>query len=187
MQFFEKFVEGVFQRAMKMTDKVWVIKIMSRLLELYPYYLCHNISEIWDELSSMLDIHIRKNNFFSQKDFCLPVMHKIFATRHWFPEWIDDWSQLGTKECQHSSTSTILCFAPSRYQWLGLICHFGFRCSCKERHEESFLAKRAWAHLYSWDKLKASGTFRNRRTCLSILLSSWGSWHFKDYSNLSED
>lgn len=107
-------------------------------------------------------------------------MHKIFATRHWFPEWIDDWSQLGTEKCQHSSTSTILCFAPSRYQWLGLICHSGFRCSCKERHEESFLAKRAWTHLYSWDKLKVSRTFRNRRTCLSIHLSPWGSWHFID-------
>lgn len=111
---------------------------------------------------------LRKTFFFPKKVFYLPVTHKIFATRHWFSEGIDDWSQLGMEKGQHSSTSTVLSFAPNRYQWLGLIRLFGFRCSCKDRHEESFLAERVGAHLHPRNKLKVSGTFRNRVTCLSI-------------------
>lgn len=44
-----------------------MLKIVSRLLELHPYYLF--LSEIWDELGSVLYIHFRKNNFFPEKIF----------------------------------------------------------------------------------------------------------------------
>lgn len=78
-------------------------------------------------------------------------------------------------------------FSPKYFCWFGPICCSGFRCSCKQRDEESFLAKRAWAHLQSRKKLKVSGTFRNIGTCLCIPPEFMGKLTFLrwslDYSN----
>lgn len=92
-------------------------KIMSRLLELHPYYLFHNISEMnWVQCCTFT----LGKTFFPWKCFCLHVMHNIFAKRSWIPKRIYDWSLLGMEKSQHFSTSIVLFFASNRYQWLSL-------------------------------------------------------------------
>lgn len=82
-----------------------------------------------------------KTLFFTKKDFCIHVMHKILQ-RDNFSQETGDLSQLDMEKGQHSFTSTVLCFVAKRCQQLGPKLLW-LQVSCKERNEENFPAKRS--------------------------------------------
>ena len=68
----------------------------------------------------------REKQFFSQKDFCLPVTHKysLRPDTGFLKKQMIDLSWAWKRPTFLHFHSTVLC--PHRYQWLGLICRSGF-------------------------------------------------------------